>query len=196
MEVRYVEKQGWEAQRIAQEFAKLGLSSALLLNGGALVALPPLMQWLTPVTRSEAPQEAIWFLGGTIATAIAIVVAYYNWMLMKEQQYLAANIRALELDCEFQGRLATTDKDYVAAKKKAPKFVRFINMTQIAAVIAAIAAYVCFGIGVYSFLHLAQKNANPSVSVAAHNLRPVSPKPSDAQPSLIPPVQKPKQVHP
>ena len=180
-DVRSLEKQGWHAQQTAQEFAKLGLSSALLLNGGALLALPPLMQWLTDPGRMQVAVEARWFLFGIISASAAIVVAYINWMWAKGQQYALARKRARELDCEYQGLDVTKDTEYQNAVRRIGRLDWLLNGTQIIAVIAAISAYGCFGNGVFQFIHLASTNA--IAPIKTDSISPMKPLPVNKSPA-------------
>ena len=166
-EVRYVEKQAWDAQKTAQEFAKLGLSSALVLNAGALLALPPLMQWLSYQGRTQVAHQASWFLTGVISTAVAIAVAYINWMLIRDAQETHAIKRARELDCGYVGKDVKNDEDHIAASNRPRWLPRVVNGTAIIATLCALSAFVFFGIGVSKFIGLAEHNAIAPVTTDA-----------------------------
>lgn len=166
-EVRPLEREGWDAQRMSQEFAKLGLSSALILNGGGLVALPPLMQWLDAAGRSQVAGAAIWFPVGIFCAAAALVLAYANHLAISVGRYAMGVKRARELDQGYLGKTPAGDPEFEKAVKKIARTSKIITGTQITAVLLAIASYVMFGIGVFGFIEIGKSNKAVVEEVAA-----------------------------
>lgn len=160
-EVVAPERLGWDAQKTASEFGKLALSTAFLLNGGALVALPPFMQWLNANGRMLVPNVAVWFPLGIGAATISILIAYLNFMSAKAQQYAYARKRGIELDKLHINKNAIGDPKHTAALAAHRNAGMVVTATQIAATFFCIASYLFFMIGVWGFLTLAQYNTLP-----------------------------------
>jgi len=195
-EVRSLEKQGWEAQKIAQDFAKLALSSALVLNGGALLALPPLMQWLSHDGRTQVAGQAFWFLLGVISATIATMFAYTNWIWIKDEQNTQGTKRARELECDYLRTDVGEDKRHKAAKDRLKWLPRVVNGTAMAGVFFAILAYVFFCTGAYKFMSLAERNALAPASETVTPLKtPASPKKA-TPPKAATQIQQPAKVEP
>jgi len=98
LEVGAAERSAWDAQRIAAEFGKLGLQSAVLVNGGALVAVPPLMQWLNEIGRNQIASHAVWFLLGVAFALFSIVVAYVKFSALSAAKSHCVIKRGIEID--------------------------------------------------------------------------------------------------
>tara|TARA_R110000822_G_scaffold200484_1_gene337968 strand:+ start:465 stop:986 length:522 start_codon:yes stop_codon:yes gene_type:complete len=64
----------------AVSYAQIGLKWAFLLNGGALVALPPLSQITEKISSSDIRVGAIWFVIGIICAGVCSVVSYWNFI--------------------------------------------------------------------------------------------------------------------
>jgi hypothetical protein len=154
-EVGGSERLAWDSMKIAADFGKLGLSSAILVNGGALVAIPPLMQWLTPVARAQVSANAIWFLLGLLMAAAAVVVAYVNFTTLSESKWAWARQRAIELISEYKNKKAEDDPAHGRAKTLSGRFSKAATLTAWIALILACASYGCFAAGAFSFMRLA-----------------------------------------
>ena len=72
-----------EYVKLAVEYSKLALQSAFILNGGAILALAPLVQNHIDSVQ-QAAVAAVWFIVGLIGAAAATFFAYYNFAVNGE----------------------------------------------------------------------------------------------------------------
>ena len=165
-----------DSQELAAGFGKLALQSAFLVNGGALVALPPLMQWLSDTGRSLVSGEAIWFLFGILCGALACLAAYSNFMAIAEINRARGSRRAIELNAQYEGKLAPDEKtpEYHAESRKIRNLGPVIRVTQVAAILFVLGSYFFFFFGVYGFIDLALRLA-PTTSESVSIIAPVTP---------------------
>jgi hypothetical protein len=161
MDVREAERRAWDAQRIAADFGKLGLQSLVLVNGGALVAVPPLMQWLSDTARLHIPADATWFVIGLLCAAVSIVVAYINFSSISATNSFYSVKRARELEAEYSARSLEKDATYTRATRYQQAFSVATTATAWVALFLAIASPARFAIGVYEFIGLASAHQAP-----------------------------------
>ncbi len=161
------EEEGQAAQRIASEFGKSALNYAVVLNAGALVALPPFMQWLNYNGRSLVANMAIWFPVGIVCAAAAYLIVYFNYMGIKKQQYAFARKRGRELDLEYVGKDTAGDKQHAEAIHSIRSTGNWITGTQYASIVLVLLSYFFFILGVFQFITLAQFNTMPPAQTHA-----------------------------
>ena len=157
-EVIPLEQTGWEAKKIAADFGKLGLTSAFLLNGGALVALPPMMQWLNSNGRSLVAITAIWLPIGIVMAVVAAFAAYANFLLVGKVYNAAAHRRARELDSQHLGKRPQDDPEWKRHNSRYRRARRGVSVTQVVAITAVLLSFACFALSVFGFINLAHYN--------------------------------------
>ena len=150
-----IESRALDAQRLAAEFAKIGLQTAFILNGGALAAIPPNMPKLDSTAHPWAMRDAELFAWGLFAAAVSVFLAYINYTLLAQTYWSTAIIRDHELGKQFFPETHDTPT-YVRAKKSEPKFRHLTNLTAQLAVIAVASSFALFVFGVIGFIDLAQ----------------------------------------
>lgn len=165
-EVGVPEARGWDATKVAAEFGKLGLQSAVLLNGGALVVMPPLMQWLPSAGRALLASQAGWFAAGVMLAALAIAIAYINFSAIAEGLGSYAAKRAIEVDAQYANKEFNDLPQHVTARARHSAFSKAATVTAWIALGLAISSFVCFAIGVFGFMHLADVGAASACTAA------------------------------
>lgn len=160
-EVRPLEGRSFESQKIGADFGKVALTSSVILNGGALVALPTLMQWLNPNGRSLVGNMAMWFPFGLGCVFIALLAAYINFMCISAGYMCLATIRARELSCGYNRTTPDTDPDWRKANKDHKRMNFWTRFTQIVAVGSALLSFIFFALGVWGFIELASYSYLP-----------------------------------
>ena len=155
-EVDVYSRLSWDSQKIAAEIAKLALQSAFLVNGGALIALPPLMQWLSEPERTAVPDHALVFVVGLMLAAASAVSAYINFMCISRGNSWTGYQQALELNAQHEGISLKEEGEYAQAKAKVKNWYRWTRTTAIVALVIGVLSYVCFAIGAFEFIGLAR----------------------------------------
>jgi len=147
----------WDAEKIAADFGKLALQSAILLNGGALLAIPPLMQWLSKNARSQIPLHSVPFVWGLVLACAAVVMAYFNYSLLGEARRSYSRQRGIELSALYAGKEYDKDPAHIRAKSRWRRLSWATTVTAWAALVIGIAAFYLFASGVFEFVALAQQ---------------------------------------
>ncbi len=161
-EVMPLHGRAWDSEKAAQEFARVALQAAFLLNGGALVALPPLMQWLSDLGRMLVPKNAGYFVWGIVFGAAACLFAYFNFRLIGAVNRANANIGAMELNADnIQKNLDKDDPNYRKVERTARWGSHAERVTQLLGVGCAVASFVAFWFGVWGYIGLAQAYPPP-----------------------------------
>jgi hypothetical protein len=173
-EVAESENRAWDATKIAAEFGKLGLQSAILLNGGALVAIPPLMQWLNDIGRTKVVPIASWFFIGLLCAAVSVVFAYINFSALAQANYGYARRRAIELDAQYADKPFADDPLHRAADRSTVTFGWVAVVTAWVALIFAVGSFGGFSVGVFRFIDLASNPVLPAN--VHHHVAPAPPK--------------------
>ena len=137
----------------AVEYAQIGLKSAFLVNAGALVALPPLMQWLPVSQRVLIPTCAWYFVAGLLLAAICSIVAYANFMLLANTNDQRAAALAVELMVNYGLRTKETleDKIYKKHANVSQRLKPWVFGTMVAALIIGLGSYIAFLWGAVEF---------------------------------------------
>jgi hypothetical protein len=151
-----------DVQSLAAEYAQIGLKSAFLANAGALVALPPLMQWLSVAKRSAIPASAWWFVAGFGCAAVCSIISYANFMIIGSIYNSRAVTSATELMVQYglREKLVFEEKNYkrnlLADKKRRP----WVTLTMYAALATGITSFIFFFVGVFRFQNLVLLGGN------------------------------------
>ena len=140
-------------QSLGTEYAQIALKSAFIANAGALVALPPLMQWLPHSQRVLIPSCAWCFVVGLLLAATCAIVAYANFMLLATIFDKRAEARATELAANYGLRDPSilSEPRYVGLLAAEKRFGLWALMTMVAAIAAGIASYILFLLGALAF---------------------------------------------
>lgn len=157
VEVGGSDRQAWDAEKIAAEFGKLGLSSLILVNGGALVAIPPLMQWLNDAAKNHVAPLATWFAVGLLFAGASVVTAYLNFSAMSAAFRSQAARRAHELDAWYTNASLEGHEQHARAARSASRYSTATTATAWIALILAVVSLACFGTGVFGFIDLASR---------------------------------------
>lgn len=156
LNVRAMEDTALKLKSLGAEYAQIGLKSAFLANAGALVALPPLMQWLPAVERAAIPRSAWWFVAGFLSAALCSLVTYVNFMINAEVSDALARTSAMELRVNYglQGKEILSGEAYKNDVAKRTNLSRYAWPTTYIAIILAIVSYGLFFIGAFVFQNL------------------------------------------
>ena len=91
-----------DANRQANEFARTGLASLLLLNGGAIVALPPIGSLFSISIQSHRVAIVIiltCYVIGLVSTMFGYLIGFFvNSERSALAQHILANISQIEVD--------------------------------------------------------------------------------------------------
>jgi len=158
-DVTRLDGRSWEAQRLASEFGKVAVQGAFVLNGGAIVVVPPLMQWLSDAGRAAVPSYTWYFLLGILLAAACCLLPYVNFMAVSSALRHWATARGMELNAQHSMRPPPTDADPNYRRETRGRRFKdgIVTATQVAAVISCIGSYVCLSCGAYQFIELAQR---------------------------------------
>jgi len=173
-EITAPQHQAWDAQKIAMRFGEIALQAAFLVNGGALIALPPLMEWLSQKGRASVPGDAAIFVAGLFFAAACALTAYLNFLFIAAVLGHHSEKRAMELRAEFSGNALKPDNpEFLKITGKLRWKQRVVVATLIAAVTFGLLSYVTFGFGAYAFIGLAHHNGDfvnhsGAQAIAAH----------------------------
>jgi hypothetical protein len=163
-------RQSWDSQKVAFRFAEIGLQSAFLVNGGALVAIPPLMEWISLRGRSEAPIDAAAFVFGLVFAAASALMAYVNFLSLASHFVGVAEKRAIELRAEFFGNvLKSDDPQLIERAEKLKRSQCTVTTTQYVAVVLCVLSYAAFIAGAYDFIELGRTSGGFSGETRGHN---------------------------
>ena len=123
---------------------------------GALVALPPLMQWLPAAERAAIPLSAWWFVAGFLAAALCSLVTYVNFMINAEISDALARTSAMELRVNYglQSKEMLSEEVYKNDVARRANLSRYTWPTTYIAVLLAIASYALFFTGAFVFQNL------------------------------------------
>jgi hypothetical protein len=190
-----IREQAWDARKSGFEYARLGLQSAFIMNGGALVALPPLMQWLSDDKRALVPIVAVLFIFGIILAAACAIVSYLNFMHTSDAIHAQGEQNAIKLNAQYEGRPFANDPNHEKAKTAEEKSNENAKCTMSWALGLGIASYVCFAVGAGAFIALAF-SSNPATEAKAtnsvlHRVLSNTPKEQAAKPTPTSPASPP-----
>lgn len=143
-----------EAYKASIQFAMAGLRSLIVLNGGALIALPAFHNLVAGAGRNDwstLPQILIAFAAGLALCVAAFLFGYMAagkgaGLAVMQMEYVQASIRAQfeRLANPSAPRPSATDQDL--AERRARCRARSF---EIAAVLAAILSLLCFLLGAF-----------------------------------------------
>jgi hypothetical protein len=138
----------------AYSYAQISLNSAFLINAGALVAIPPLMQWLTPAQRQHVPSSASYFLIGLLLAAVCAMVAFANLTLGGRVLDANANTNAARLAVRYRlkDESALTEKSYIRTSTAKKRLLPWVKFTFALGIVCGIASYIAFLMGVFAFI--------------------------------------------
>jgi hypothetical protein len=147
---------GLNVRQHAVSYAQIGLKSAFLINGGALVALPPLMQWLPAPERVMIPSCALYFVFGLSFAGLCSLITYINFLIIGAQYDANADVAALKLAVAHKMRDAAAfeDKSYKKSVDAPRRLSFWVNATLCGGVGTGVASYVMFLWGVFTFSHI------------------------------------------
>ncbi|MGA7675860.1 MAG: hypothetical protein WCA78_12555 [Rhizomicrobium sp.] len=168
IDVSSIRTQAWDAQKVGTEFSRLALQSAFIVNGGALIALPPLMQWLSTDKRVWVLCVAPLFVIGIILAAACATVAFFNFTQVSDAFHAQAEQSAIKLNAEFEGRQVADDSNYKNARTAEANANVNAKRTRKWALSLGIASYVCFAAGATCFVTLAI-SSNPATEAKVTN---------------------------
>lgn len=150
--------QHWQAMLKASEFGSLAITSAFLVNGGGLLSLPTVLQYLDSAGRAKVPFLAFHFIVGIVAAAAACLFAYINYMSISDAEYYWSEVQAKQLN---DPRLTSApSEDLLTAsgisdlKGKIDSANRTIAWTQMLSVGAVLASFAFFAWGSLSAIYL------------------------------------------
>lgn len=140
----------------AVSYAQIGLNSAFLINGGALVAIPPLMQWLTVPQRHQIPLSASFFLAGLVLAGACSLVTYWNLTMAGLVLDANANSIANQLAVNYglKNKAVLTNKSYLARAATKKRLLPWIRFTFAGGIACGVASYVMFLTGVFAFIRM------------------------------------------
>ncbi len=143
-------------QSLAADYAQIGLKSAFLANAGALVALPPLMQWLPIVQRAAIPSSAWYFVIGFLLAAVCSIVAYANFTIVAASYDARAAASAVELAVHYglREKSAFEEKTYKKNATVDKRLKPWIVGTMVVALALAVSSYVAFFVGAFEFRNI------------------------------------------
>jgi hypothetical protein len=144
-----VQRQIESAHRMEEHSVRYGSSAiqaAYVLNGGALAAVPPLMQGISTASRSGIPHAAVPFVLGIAFAAGASLNAFLNLQFNALQSLANAEIAKQGLPQLYgSGPTNRPKKDYQ----------RRIKRTLWLSVGFALSSFIAFVVGVFLFIGLA-----------------------------------------
>jgi hypothetical protein len=140
----------------AYSYAQISLNSAFLINAGALVAIPPLMQWLLPEQRQHISSCAGYFLVGLLLAAACSMVTFANLTLGGRVLDANANTNAalLAVRYKLQDESVLREKDYIRSSTARKRLMPWIGFTFSLGIGCGIASYAAFLMGVYAFIRI------------------------------------------
>lgn len=140
----------------AYSYAQIGLNAAFLINGGALVAIPPLMQWLSSSQRQQIPVSAIYFVAGLLLAAACSLLTFASLMIggwvLDANAGSAATSLAVRYGLKDESVLRARAYNELVTSKQ--RFLPWIRITSIAGIACCIAAYGVFLVGIFAFIQI------------------------------------------
>lgn len=154
-------KQFVQWTEISAQFGLTSLRSIIVLNGGALVALPPLMQWLDEAQRQSIFSISLFFVVGVLLSVVSTFIGYLNFNCLAQLSDARASIRAMDVNNQYSPNRKPLDEldIYVAEKKRERKYEKLVDVTQVFAVLVGLSALAAFCWGVFEFMSLVELNA-------------------------------------
>lgn len=139
---------------ISADFALTAVRSALIVNAGALVALPPLMEWVGDIQRDVVIHGAVWFVLGLSFSFGALLTAYYNYLRLSWVADAESHLAALQIKHPALSRAdkLKTLKEYADKEEDRNKHNKWVGRTQMAGVILFVLSVVFFLVGVGYFM--------------------------------------------
>tara|TARA_R110002074_G_C12252059_1_gene640337 strand:- start:117 stop:686 length:570 start_codon:yes stop_codon:yes gene_type:complete len=141
---------------LSAQYAQIALRATFFLNGGALVALPPLMQWLDAAQRQGIGFGALFFVAGLIAAALSAVCAYANFMFLAQQSLTRIASRAISVSNNYaiEWKDLAQDTEYQTHLKSEIWWNTPINISMYLALLLGLSSYGLFVFGVWEFRNL------------------------------------------
>lgn len=138
---------------VSAEFALTAVRSALVVNGGALVALPPLMEWAGDLQRGSLVSSSSWFVGGLLLAFVTLLLAYYNFLFMSQVENTRAHKAAIRINNPVAAREEKLSEieDYKDQSSKEKRSNCFVALTQAFGVVSLVASVGCFLFGIWVF---------------------------------------------
>jgi hypothetical protein len=146
-------QRGTAARGYSVSYGTMGLQAAFVLNGGVLGALPATIGTLTSAPKSLVALAAIPFVLGVFTAAVATLLAYHNYEWHSQNEALDADDNAQRVNAWYGGAAMTNTN--TAAKAK---YTTWIDRSQIAAVVCALASFLLFTVGVFAFIAIVNQN--------------------------------------
>lgn len=142
---RYIspaDKQSAEFAKLSVEYGKLVLQSSFILNGGAIIAVAPLIQNFPGINVEPVAFSAVWFILGIGCSAISAALAYYNFAVIGEVIILEAHSRDYDLRSNYgYGPPPDQNADAQLIKRKVARRRPVITATMVLAIVFGIGAY-------------------------------------------------------
>lgn len=159
---------------ISAQYAQIALRGGFYLNGGALIALPPLMQWLGPAQVLGVISAGYIFVVGIVLAALSALSAYANFMYLAQSASSLAYTNALEVNNRhYEEPLdLQAHEEYQKQKKLEKGHGTRIEVTRILGLAFGVSAYVAFCWGIYEFGALAQASKSSTQVVAEDSSSP------------------------
>ena len=158
------EENFFHLQEIATQYAQIVLKGAFYLNGGALIALPPLMQWISNQHHIALLWSAAYFVLGIVLAAMSGILAYANFQILAWIEGGRSTVSAMEIDNRYSPEPVdlNLNADYLQAAKKEKKGAWWVEATRCLALFFGFTAYFMFCLGVYEFGKLATLEMVPA----------------------------------
>jgi len=139
-----------DARRHSVAYGTVGIQAALVLNGGALGALPATIGALTSAPRAELAYSAIPFVLGILAAGISVLFAYLNFEWHAQLEDLRADNGARSIEHMYYGAPA----NLVDTTAKSKWYESAIERSQITSVVCAILGFLSFIAGAGLFISI------------------------------------------
>ena len=150
---------GREYLRLATDFGRLAIQSAFLINGGALLILPPLMEWVG--NQSGVYASSGWFVAGLVLAAMAALLGYVNHTCHSQYWFVQAHINAIRLNSVLKESDPETMKRLGDSERQAAGLLKWVDPTAWLAVLFGVLSYAAFIGGTLGILEIATA-AKPS----------------------------------
>ena len=142
----------------ASRFSTLLVSNLMLMNGGALLALPTLLDKLTianTASKSEIVYAMAEFVSGVISATICGYASYLNYGLLGTHRYKQSYVDQLKLMYPDPKKLDETSSSWLAStlenyQQKMSKQERYIWFTFWIGNISGVLSLVFFVVGCFS----------------------------------------------
>lgn len=148
----------WERARhaldIAQEWGRLAVRAAFILNGGALFLLPAVLKSGNEeglFSTDTLLVSATWFVVGLSAAFVTATLAYFNGLRLADSFYADGQAeQAKAISLHFRIDWPTEALEKIKVEESKANFD--VALTQYIAIASAFSAFLCFAIGSFRLL--------------------------------------------